>query len=67
MCSSDLVIAGLAAQGSTPLEAALAGVFVHAVAGDLAAEQVGERSLTASDIITGLSPAFIGLEKSRKG
>lgn len=61
------VIAGLAAQGSTPLEAALAGVFVHAVAGDLAAEQVGERSLTASDIITGLSPAFIGLEKSRKG
>jgi hydroxyethylthiazole kinase-like uncharacterized protein yjeF len=44
------VIAGLIAQGLEPLQAALAGVCVHACAGDRAAAD-GERGMTARDVI----------------
>lgn len=44
-------IASFAAQGSTPLTSALAGVYFHSFAGDIAKELFGEYSLLASDII----------------
>ena len=44
------VIAGLMAQGMPVAEAAVAGVCVHASAGDRAASQ-GERGMTAGDVI----------------
>ncbi len=45
------VIAGLIAQGLTPIEATNLGVCLHAKAGDKAAAQEGERGLIPSDLI----------------
>lgn len=47
------VIAGLLAQGLTPWQAATAGVYLHARAGDLAAAD-GERGLMATDLLAPL-------------
>ncbi len=44
-------IASFAAQGKSPLTSALAGVYFHSLAGDIAKELFGEYSLLASDII----------------
>jgi len=45
------IIGALLAQGLAPFEAAVLGCWVHGRAGDLAAEEVGEISLIASEII----------------
>lgn len=55
------IILGLLAQGYTSKDAALLGVYVHGLAGDFAAEQKGEISLIASDIVDNLGDAFMVL------
>jgi NAD(P)H-hydrate epimerase len=45
------VIAGFVAQGIAPQDAATLGVYLHGLAGDLAAEATGEGSLITSDLI----------------
>lgn len=45
------VIGGLLAQGVPMLAAAKLGVLIHAMAGDLAAKEGGERGLLASDLM----------------
>ena len=52
------IITGLLAQGYLPAEAAQLGVYLHGLAGDLAAEELGEDSLIASDLINYLPKAF---------
>ena len=52
------IITGLLAQGSSPLQAALAGVYLHGLAGDLAAEKMGWDALLPSDLIDHLPLAF---------
>lgn len=52
------VILGLLTQGYSPKESALAGVYIHGLAGDIAAGLTGEESLIASDIIANLGGAF---------
>jgi NAD(P)H-hydrate epimerase len=53
------IIAALAAQGLTALEAARLGAHLHGLAGDFAAETMGEHSLIASDILESLPDAFL--------
>lgn len=56
------IIASFAAQGMTPKEAAWAGVFVHGLAGDIAAEKFGQRSLMAMDILEAVPEALRSIE-----
>jgi len=52
------LITGLLAQGIPSLDAALAGVYLHGLAGDLAAEASSEEALIAGDMILYLGEAF---------
>lgn len=56
------LIAGLLAQGCAPLTAAQLGVFLHGVAADRAAADIGVRALTPSDVIEYLGKAFLYVE-----
>jgi NAD(P)H-hydrate epimerase len=56
------IILGLLAQNYTPEDATLIGVYLHGLAGDLAATEFGEYSLIAGDIISHLGKAFLQLE-----
>ncbi|MGE4289926.1 MAG: NAD(P)H-hydrate dehydratase [Salinivirgaceae bacterium] len=57
------ILLGLLAQRYEPLEAALLGVYLHGLAGDLAAKKQGYESLIASDIMANLGAAFLSLRK----
>jgi NAD(P)H-hydrate epimerase len=52
------VITALVCQGLAPFEAAQLGVYLHGLAGDLGAEQLGQVSLIARDLIDYLPRAF---------
>lgn len=52
------ILTGLLAQNYSPDEAAIMGVFLHGLAGDLARQEVGMDSLIASDLIQYLPRAF---------
>jgi NAD(P)H-hydrate epimerase len=52
------VITALLCQGLTPFDAARLGVHVHGKAGDLAAQELGQVSLIASDLLDYLPAAF---------
>lgn len=52
------VVAAMMGQGLQPFEAAAFGVFVHGLAGDLAARKMGQISLVAGDILDALPLAF---------
>ncbi len=52
------ILVGLLAQGYTPTHAAITGVYIHGLAGDLALQTQSMESLIASDIIEHLGFAF---------
>lgn len=52
------ILAGLLAQGYEPEDAALFGVFLHGLAGDTAAGQIAQESITAQDITNHISDAY---------
>jgi NAD(P)H-hydrate epimerase len=56
------ILTGLLARGYHQREACLLGVYLHGLAGDLAARELGEESLMASDIIRFLPKAFLRLK-----
>jgi len=57
------IITGLAAQGYSPQDAAILGVYCHGKAGDKAAAKGSMTGLIASDIIDNLDAVFGELEK----
>ncbi|MCX7599821.1 MAG: NAD(P)H-hydrate dehydratase, partial [Armatimonadetes bacterium] len=56
------VIAGFLAGGASPEQAAIAGVYYHGRAADLAAEGRDPRSIIASDLLDGLGRAMVNEE-----
>jgi ADP-dependent NAD(P)H-hydrate dehydratase / NAD(P)H-hydrate epimerase len=52
------VIVGLLAQGYTPKQAAIFGVYLHGLAGDFAAQEMSEEAMIARDVVYYLSKAF---------
>ena len=52
------IITGLLARGYKPQDACIVGVYLHGLAGDLAAHDLGEESLVAGDIVQYLPQAF---------
>lgn len=51
-------IAALLGQGMVPFEAAILGTYLHGLAGDFAAEELGRWSMTATDLLELLPEAF---------
>lgn len=52
------MIAGLIAQGIDPRRASLAGVYLHGLAGDLAAQELGQEAMLAGDLLNKLPEAM---------
>jgi len=59
------ILTGLIAQGYSPSEAAHLGVWLHGMAGDLAAAEMEEECMLASDIIRHLPGAFKKLRQKK--
>jgi len=52
------ILTGLLAQSYAPKQAAILGVYIHGLAGDLALQKGSRESVVASDIISNLGAAF---------
>jgi len=52
------MITGLLAQKYSPLNACILGVYLHGLAGDIAAKDISQEALVADDIIQNLGNAF---------
>ena len=61
------IITSLLGQGYTPEEAATIGVYLHGLAGDLAADEKGVASLIAGDIVDFLPEAFQKVSSGTNG
>ena len=57
------VIAALLARGYSQADACVAGMYIHGLAGDLAAADLGRESLVAGDIVRYLPQAFRKLQE----
>ena len=58
------MILSLLAQGYDPADAAITGVWLHGLAGDIAAGRSGYEAMIASDIISEIGPAFKRLREN---
>ena len=56
------LIASLAAQGMDPVGAAVCGVFLHGLSGDLAIRGCGRQALVASDLVAHIGAAYLEME-----
>jgi Predicted sugar kinase len=52
------ILTSLLAQNYKPSHAAILGVYLHGLAGDIAAKQFSQESLIAGDVVAFLSNAF---------
>jgi len=56
------ILTGLLAQGYSSAEAAILGVYLHGLAGDIAADANSEEAMLAGDIIEKLGAAFLQIQ-----
>ncbi len=59
------IIASLSAQGAQPFDAAVMGVHIHALAGDIAAAKLSRTAMLPSDIIRSLPEIYRMIEDNR--
>ena len=59
------MILSLLAQRYSSEEAAVLGVYLHGFAGDLAAEEIGQEALIASDITEHIGKAFSSINSEK--
>ncbi|HZX48835.1 MAG TPA: NAD(P)H-hydrate dehydratase [Nitrospirota bacterium] len=59
------IIAGLIAQGVEPADAAKLGVYLHGLAGDIAAQETGMVGMIAGDLIEHIPTAIKQLERKK--
>lgn len=57
------LLTGLLAQGYNTVEASLLGVYLHGLAGDLAAQQLSQEAMLAGDIHRNIGNAFLQLSQ----
>lgn len=57
------LLTGLLCQGYAATEAAILGVYLHGLAGDLAAEVLSQEALTAGDLTSYIGKAFLLINK----
>ena len=60
------IIGAVSAQGYLPHEAACAGVYLHGLAGDAAAEKLGMDGMLPRDIIDCIPRAFALIREKQK-
>lgn len=56
------IITSLLAQNYSPEHAAVLGVYLHGLSGDLAANELSQQAMTGTDLISFLSQAFLSLK-----
>jgi ADP-dependent NAD(P)H-hydrate dehydratase / NAD(P)H-hydrate epimerase len=56
------ILTGLLVQGYSSIEAAIFGVYLHGLAGDLAAKEFSMEAMVAEDIVSNLCNAFLALK-----
>ena len=60
------IILGLLARGYHPKTAAILGVYLHGLAGDIAAKKLGQEAMIAGDIVDNLGKAYKELLKDNQ-
>jgi NAD(P)H-hydrate epimerase len=59
------ILTGLMAQGYSSVETAILGVYLHGLAGDIAAEKLSAEAMIAGDIIDNMGNAFLEINKNK--
>jgi NAD(P)H-hydrate epimerase len=59
------ILTGLLAQGYSAVETAILGVYLHGLAGDIAAEKLSMEAMVAGDIIENLGEAFLQIRHDK--
>jgi len=57
------IILSLLGQNYAPREAAIIGVYLHGLAGDIASEKIGQEALLAGDITENIGNAYLRIKK----
>ncbi|MGE5106584.1 MAG: NAD(P)H-hydrate dehydratase [Sphingobacteriales bacterium] len=60
------ILLGLLTRGYTPLESAVMGVYLHGLAGDIAAEKLSQEAMIAGDITDNLGEAFKKISRPKQ-